>query len=51
MSATTACRPRAANGHVKLDLIGRMHGSGWYARTTEVEDVPRIRVEDWRRDG
>jgi flavin reductase (DIM6/NTAB) family NADH-FMN oxidoreductase RutF len=31
----------------KLDLIGRMHGSGWYARTTDRFDMPRIDVADW----
>lgn len=33
----------------KLDLIGRMHGGGWYARTTDRFELPRIPVEDWRR--
>ncbi len=28
----------------KLDLIGRMHGSGWYARTTDRFEMPRIPV-------
>jgi flavin reductase (DIM6/NTAB) family NADH-FMN oxidoreductase RutF len=32
----------------KLDLVGRMHGGGWYARTTDLEEVPRIKVQDWR---
>ncbi len=32
----------------KLDLIGRMHGRGWYARTTDRFDLPRIDVEEWR---
>ncbi len=31
----------------KLDLIGRMHGAGWYARTTDRFEMPRISVEDW----
>jgi flavin reductase (DIM6/NTAB) family NADH-FMN oxidoreductase RutF len=31
----------------KLDLIGRMHGSGWYARTTDLFEQPRIPVGDW----
>ncbi len=31
----------------KLDLIGRMHGRGWYARTTDRFELPRIEVEDW----
>ncbi len=33
----------------KLDLVGRMHGRGWYARTTVLEEVPRIPVQDWQR--
>ena len=35
----------------KLDLVGRMHGRGWYARTTERVEVPRIAVQDWQRRG
>jgi flavin reductase (DIM6/NTAB) family NADH-FMN oxidoreductase RutF len=31
----------------KLDLVGRMHGRGWYARTTDRIEVPRISVEEW----
>jgi len=31
----------------KLDLIGRMHGGGWYSRVTERFDLPRISVEEW----
>ncbi len=31
----------------KLKLIGRMHGTGWYARTTDLFDMPRISVENW----
>jgi flavin reductase (DIM6/NTAB) family NADH-FMN oxidoreductase RutF len=31
----------------KLELIGRMHGRGWYARTTDLFDMPRIDVGDW----
>ncbi len=30
-----------------LHLIGRMHGSGWYARTTDLFDMPRIPLKDW----
>jgi flavin reductase (DIM6/NTAB) family NADH-FMN oxidoreductase RutF len=33
----------------KLDLIGRMHGRGWYARTTDRFEMPRIEVEEWER--
>jgi flavin reductase (DIM6/NTAB) family NADH-FMN oxidoreductase RutF len=35
----------------KLDLIGRMHGRGWYARTTDRFEMPRIPVADWPRQG
>ena len=35
----------------KLDLIGRMHGRGWYARTTDRFDMPRIAVSEWARKG
>jgi flavin reductase (DIM6/NTAB) family NADH-FMN oxidoreductase RutF len=31
----------------KLDLIGRMHGGGWYSRVTDRFDLPRISVEEW----
>lgn len=31
----------------KLDLVGRMHGGGWYARTRDRFEVPRIAVTDW----
>jgi flavin reductase (DIM6/NTAB) family NADH-FMN oxidoreductase RutF len=30
-----------------LDLIGRMHGRGWYARTTDRFEMPRIPVDAW----
>jgi flavin reductase (DIM6/NTAB) family NADH-FMN oxidoreductase RutF len=33
----------------RLDLVGRMHGRGWYARTSDLEEVPRIALQDWRR--
>lgn len=42
----------AARCHIDtpaLDLIGRMHGGGWYARTTDRFDLPRIPVADWTR--
>ncbi len=35
----------------KLDLIGRMHGRGWYARTTDRFELPRINAADWTRRG
>lgn len=31
----------------RLDLVGRMHGRGWYARTTDRVEVPRITPEQW----
>jgi len=33
-----------------LHLIGRMHGGGWYARTTGLFDLPRIPYEEWRKE-
>ncbi len=32
---------------VKLGLVGRMHGRGWYARTTDRFDMPRMTPEEW----
>jgi flavin reductase (DIM6/NTAB) family NADH-FMN oxidoreductase RutF len=31
----------------KLDLVGRMHGRGWYARTTDRIEVPRMSEAEW----
>jgi flavin reductase (DIM6/NTAB) family NADH-FMN oxidoreductase RutF len=31
----------------KLDLVGRMHGRGWYTRTRDRIEVPRISVAEW----
>ncbi len=33
----------------KLDLVGRMHGAGWYARTTDLVEIPRISVDAWNK--
>jgi flavin reductase (DIM6/NTAB) family NADH-FMN oxidoreductase RutF len=33
----------------KLKLIGRMHGRGWYARTSDLFEMPRIPVEQWKK--
>ena len=36
--------------HVKadaLDLIGRMHGGGWYVKTTDLFELPRPNYADW----
>jgi flavin reductase (DIM6/NTAB) family NADH-FMN oxidoreductase RutF len=35
----------------RLKLVARMHGRGWYARTTDLFDMPRINIEDWKRGG
>jgi len=32
----------------KLRLIGRMHGTGWYARTSDLFLMPRIALAQWR---
>ncbi|MCS6921404.1 MAG: flavin reductase family protein, partial [Elioraea sp.] len=32
----------------KLGLIGRMHGRGWYARTTDRIEIPRLTIADWQ---
>lgn len=31
----------------KLDLIGRMHGGGWYTRTTSLFEIARIKLQNW----
>lgn len=31
----------------KLDLIGRLHGAGWYSRVTDRFELPRIPVAEW----
>ena len=33
----------------KLDLIGRMHGAGWYGRLSDRFEIPRIPVDQWQR--
>lgn len=41
----------AANHYIdtpKLKLIGRMHGRGWYARTSDLFEMPRIPVSEWK---
>jgi flavin reductase (DIM6/NTAB) family NADH-FMN oxidoreductase RutF len=37
----------------KLGLVGRMHGRGWYARTTDRREIPRLTPEQWaeKKDG
>jgi flavin reductase (DIM6/NTAB) family NADH-FMN oxidoreductase RutF len=31
----------------KMRLIGRMHGRGWYARTSDLFLMDRLNLEDW----
>jgi len=31
----------------KMELVGRMHGRGWYARTTDRIEIPRMDVAEW----
>ncbi len=33
----------------KLDLIGRLHGGGWYTRTADRFEMPRIPLEGWNK--
>jgi flavin reductase (DIM6/NTAB) family NADH-FMN oxidoreductase RutF len=33
----------------KSGLIGRMHGNGWYARTGDLFQMPRLSVAEWER--
>lgn len=31
-----------------LDLVGRMHGAGWYATTRDKFEIPRMTVPEWQ---
>jgi flavin reductase (DIM6/NTAB) family NADH-FMN oxidoreductase RutF len=31
----------------QLHAVGRMHGAGWYTRTTQLFDLPRLSYEEW----
>jgi flavin reductase (DIM6/NTAB) family NADH-FMN oxidoreductase RutF len=33
-----------------LRLIGRMHGTGWYARTSDLFEMPRIPLREWKKN-
>ena len=35
----------------KLGLVGRMHGGGWYARTSDLFEIGRIATADWKPGG
>jgi flavin reductase (DIM6/NTAB) family NADH-FMN oxidoreductase RutF len=32
-----------------LKLIGRIHGAGWYARTSDLFEMPRIPLKEWEK--
>ena len=34
----------------KLNLVGRMHGRGWYARTNDRVDIPRKTYAQWKAE-
>ena len=37
--------------HVRTDqlhLIGRMHGGGWYTKTDDLFEIPRVTFEEWQ---
>ncbi|WP_241127935.1 flavin reductase family protein [Novosphingobium terrae] len=41
----------AERGHIDafaLEMVGRMHGGGWYARARDGFRLPRLKEEDWR---
>jgi flavin reductase (DIM6/NTAB) family NADH-FMN oxidoreductase RutF len=33
-----------------MKLIGRMHGGGWYLKTSDVFNMPRIAYDDWKAE-
>lgn len=35
----------------KLGLLGRMHGAGWYARTTDLFELPRLTLDEFKTGG
>ena len=32
----------------QMRLVGRMHGGGWYAKTSDLFEIPRISYEEWQ---
>ena len=32
----------------RLHAVGRMHGGGWYARTNDLFDLPRLSYQEWQ---
>lgn len=50
MHVADDCVLNPARCHIdtpKLDLIGRLHGAGWYTTIRDRFEMPRIRPEDW----
>jgi flavin reductase (DIM6/NTAB) family NADH-FMN oxidoreductase RutF len=35
----------------RMRLVARMHGRGWYARTTDLFEMPRMSLDDWEARG
>ena len=33
----------------RLGAIGRMHGGGWYTRTTDLFQIARLSVDEWEK--
>ena len=33
----------------QLGLVGRMHGAGWYARTSDLFQLPRLTLDQWKQ--
>lgn len=34
----------------RMQILGRMHGRGWYARTTDLRELPRASYAAWRAE-
>lgn len=52
MHVADDCVLDAGRRHIdtpKLDLIGRLHGSGWYSTIRDRFELPRIRPGQWTR--
>ena len=32
----------------QMRLVGRMHGGGWYSKTSDLFEIPRISYEEWQ---
>jgi flavin reductase (DIM6/NTAB) family NADH-FMN oxidoreductase RutF len=33
-----------------LKLLGRMHGAGWYSRSSDLFELPRIAIDQWQSE-